>query len=211
MTNQQQSRTRIPDSLEFGEQPYVMDPTPLAFRRLQTGDLPLLHRWLNAPHVIRWWGKNGPTWDEVVAKYTPRLSSVYPKKSYIILYGDAPIGFIQTEMYASPDDYTREVPEADGAAGVDLLIGEVQYVHRGLGAPLLIKFLREIVFADPTVERCVIDPEPANTAAIRAYEKAGFRLLQTAQGLAEAVPRYYLMQIIRADVQTSVGTRLHLP
>ena len=46
---------------------------------------------------------------------------------------------------------------------------------------------------------CIIDPEPDNKIAIRAYEKAGFRYLKTVQIPTEAHPSY-LMRIERADL-----------
>jgi aminoglycoside 6'-N-acetyltransferase len=45
---------------------------------------------------------------------------------------------------------------------------------------------------------CIIDPEPANRIAIRAYEKAGFRYVKTVKVPAEPQPAY-LMRISRGD------------
>ena len=39
--------------------------------------------------------------------------------------------------------------------------------------------MEDIVFADPSIDTCIIDPEITNTAAIRAYEKAGFVAVRT--------------------------------
>lgn len=36
-----------------------LNPAPLGFRPLTWGDLPLLHRRLNAPHVRMWWASDG--------------------------------------------------------------------------------------------------------------------------------------------------------
>src|SRR3954451_22275168 len=33
----------------------MLDPTPIGFRPLRAVDFPLLQRWLNLPHVLRWW------------------------------------------------------------------------------------------------------------------------------------------------------------
>ncbi len=44
----------------------------IGFRRLHLSDLPLLHGWLNEPHVKEWWGRDGVTFDAVVDKYGPR-------------------------------------------------------------------------------------------------------------------------------------------
>lgn len=49
------------------------------------------------------------------------------------------------------------------------------------------------------VESCIIDPEPTNKAAIRAYEKAGFKYEKTIQVPTEAEPSY-VMRIMPSDL-----------
>jgi hypothetical protein len=41
----------------------------VTFRRLVDDDLPLLHRWLNEPGVVRWWEDDDVSWDGVVRDY----------------------------------------------------------------------------------------------------------------------------------------------
>lgn len=41
----------------------------VTFRRLVDDDLPMLHRWLNEPGVVRWWEGNDVSWDAVVRDY----------------------------------------------------------------------------------------------------------------------------------------------
>jgi RimJ/RimL family protein N-acetyltransferase len=92
--------------------------------------------------------------------------------------------------------YIQEYPASDNSAGIDLFIGEIAFLHRGLGASIIRQFLNDIVFADQAVESCVIDPSVLNRGAIRAYEKAGFRFLktETSPGEAEA---HHMMRIGR--------------
>ena len=176
-----------------------LDPAPLGFRALAEADLPLLHRWLHAPHVARWWYEDEPitpAWVE--AKYRPRIAGQTPTRCFIITYGAMPIGFIQTYRIAAYPDYARSVDVGEEAAGVDLFIGEADYAHRGLGGPLLRRFVHEIVFANAEVASCIIGPEPKNVAAIRAYARAGFRSLKTIQVPGEPEPEY-LMRLPRGD------------
>ena len=42
-----------------------MDPRGISFRRLRSSDLALMHRWLNAPHVRRWWYAEGNSYGEI--------------------------------------------------------------------------------------------------------------------------------------------------
>jgi RimJ/RimL family protein N-acetyltransferase len=39
-------------------------------------------------------------------------------------------------------------------------------------------FTRDIVFARPTTIACVADPDAENVASIRAFEKAGYRVVR---------------------------------
>jgi aminoglycoside 6'-N-acetyltransferase len=177
----------------------VLDPANVRFRRLRVADLSLMHRWLNTGFVMQWYGKRQRTREEIARKYAPRIEGREPTDPYLILYGQTPIGYIQTYVIDHYPDYSRVVQVESGAAGVDLFIGEAGYIHKGLGAPALVKFLREVVFAGTGITCCVVDPEPANRAAIRAYEKAGFHHLKTVQ--VQGAPEY-LMRVERADVMT---------
>lgn len=50
------------------------------------------------------------------------------------------------------------------------------------------------------MKACVIGPEPKNTAAIRVYEKAGFRFFKTIQVPTEPEPEY-LMKLIPEEFE----------
>ena len=156
------------------------DPRPEAarsdgifFRPLRSSDLPLIHRWLNAPHVARWYGED-TSWRGIEEKYFPRIEDREPVEPYVILYEERPIGYIQTYPISHDEEYARLVGIED-SAGVDLLTGEEDCLYRGLGSLILRRFLGEVVFQKASVRTCVIGPETKNTAAIRTYEKAGFR------------------------------------
>ncbi len=161
-------------------------------------DLELMHRWLNAPHVVKWWGA-GLTLEAVVAKYGPRIARREPTRCFLMLYADEPIGYIQTYRISSYPEYSSALALDEAAAGIDLFIGSAEHINRGLGAPLIVKFLRTIVFADPEVDSCIIGPAAGNRAAIRSYEKAGFRYLKTVRVPGELEPEY-LMRIAKPAV-----------
>ena len=176
----------------------VAGTTAIGFRPLQRDDLPLMYRWINTPHVARWWDA-APSLAAVEAHYLPAILDPGPTQCYAILLAGAPIGFIQTYLIDDHPEYAVAVQVGRGAAGVDLFIGEAQMVHRGLGPRVLRRFVREIVFARDEVTIAVIGPAAANASAIRAYAKAGFRHLKTVAVPGEADPEY-LMTLTRADV-----------
>jgi len=74
---------------------------------------------------------------------------------------------------------------------------------RGHGPALIRAFLRDIGFARYGVDLCVIGPTRSNVAAIRAYEKAGFRFLKNYLEPESREPEHYLMQLTRAELDAS--------
>lgn len=153
----------------------------ISFRRLEPADLPLLQRWLGTPHVAEWWGGSRPSLAEVECEYLPCIEGREPTRCYPMLLEGRPVGFIQTCLMDDFPEHSQLAGLPGVVAGVDLLIGESDALHRGLGAPILQALLREVVFADPGVERCLIDPAESNRVAIRCYEKAGFQHVTTVQ------------------------------
>jgi RimJ/RimL family protein N-acetyltransferase len=172
----------------------------ITFRPLAEDDLPLVVRWLNTPHVREWWQHDPRTIEEARAKYMPRIEGAEPTAAYVILVGGRPIGYIQAYRIADWPEYAGAVDVEEGAAGGDLFIGDEGFVHRGLGAPILRAFLRDVVFRMPGVMCCVIGPSAGNAIAIRAYEKAGFRHLKTVAVPGEDEPEY-LMRIAPRDLE----------
>lgn len=185
------------------------DSSRIRFRSLREADLPRLYDWLRASHVREWWDTPASV-EDVKAKYLPRIQGkkgaseskteesgspgdgggdVVDHAPFVILYEDAPIGYIQT--------YPVRVGEWGGLApsdaiGLDLFIGDPAYVHRGLGPKILTRFLHEIVFASSRIAGCFVDPVAHNRTAIRAFEKAGFRHIKTIPGTGTRAPVYLM-------------------
>jgi aminoglycoside 6'-N-acetyltransferase Ib len=148
----------------------------LSFRPMQADDLPLLYEWLQRPHVERWWSER-ETYDEVVDHYLPAIEGSDLTDHYFVLLDDRPIGFVETYVVADHPEYARLVGADPGAAGVDLFIADADLTGRGIGTELLHQFVSEVVFARPATTHCIADPEAGNIASIRAFEKAGFRVV----------------------------------
>jgi aminoglycoside 6'-N-acetyltransferase len=173
-------------------------PDAISFRPLRYSDLLLLHRWLNTPHVARWWYGDDTSWHGVQKEYTLYIEAREPVEPYLILHHDKPIGYIQTYLISHDEEYASLVG-VEHSAGVDMFIGEEEYLYMGLGREILRRFLNEVVFRDEGVRVCVIGPEPKNVAAIRAYAKAGFHYFKTIQVPGEPEPEH-LMRIGREEV-----------
>lgn len=164
-----------------------------AFRFLTADDLPRMHAWLNTEHVARWWRDAPASLEETVRTFGPLLHGATNTTAFIAEYDGQPVGYLQRYFPHLEIDHWGRQELPPGIAGIDLFIGEPELVGRGFGPVMVRAFLRRVVFADPTVPSCLIDPDPANGAAIRAYEKVGFRHFRTIGPPEHGEPAYLML------------------
>ena len=127
--------------------------------------------WLAEPHVAEWW--DDP--ETAIASIREHIDSISVEPLVIELDGK-PIGYLQSYDPHLEDDHPYQ-DQPFGTLGIDLSIGRRELVGIGHGSAILRQFVDEL-FAEGT-PRVIIDPDPANKRAIRAYEKAGFRAFDT--------------------------------
>jgi AacA4 family aminoglycoside N(6')-acetyltransferase len=172
--------------------------TPAVKLRLMTEqDLPMLHDWLNRPHIVEWWGgeQARPTLAEVQAHYRPRVLAEESVTPYIALLGDEPIGYAQSYVAMGSGGGWWEDESDPGVRGIDQSQADPARLGQGLGTQL-VRALVERLFSDPSVTKIQTDPAPNNRRAIRCYEKAGFvaqKIVTTPDG-----PALYMVQTRRA-------------
>jgi aminoglycoside 6'-N-acetyltransferase-1b/aminoglycoside 6'-N-acetyltransferase-2 len=140
-------------------------------------DLPLVHDWHQRPHVVRWWTVR-KTLEEVEEHYLPTIEGTEPTDHYIALLEDEPIGMIQSYQVSDYPDWAALTGVGPGVAGIDLFIGDEALTGRGIGTEMISRFVDEVVFAEPATTACVADPDVQNLASMRAFEKAGFRVVR---------------------------------
>ena len=172
------------------------------FRTMTRADIPLMHRWLNLPHVAQWWG--GDSLEDVTREYGEYIDGTEPIHPYIasIAEGDRDrgrgdgieIGHLQWMRYRDYPKYMQILGIDDpDAANCDVFIADETFLHRGVGAPMIRAFVDEIIFANG-VETCFIDPDARNKIAIRAYEKAGFRFVRRIEDDGEGAPVHLMVR-----------------
>jgi aminoglycoside 6'-N-acetyltransferase len=149
-----------------------MRPDPrYHFRDVRREDFPLLGRWLTEPHVAKWWGDPA----EELESIETAMTSVETRPLIVEMDG-VPIAYLQSYDPHLEEDHPYQ-DQPPGTLGIDISIGNPDLTGKGHGSAIIRQFCTEL-FAAGTA-RVVIDPDPANTQAIRAYEKAGFRFLDT--------------------------------
>ena len=170
---------------------------PITLRLMTERDLPMLHDWLNRPHIVEWWGgdEERPTLDEVLEHYLPRAMAEESVTPYIAMLGEEPIGYAQSYVALGSGDGWWEDETDPGVRGIDQSLADPTQLNKGLGTRL-VRALVELLFSDPTVTKIQTDPTPNNHRAIRCYEKAGFvreKIITTPDG-----PAVYMVQTRQA-------------
>ena len=178
------------------------DGTPMhlswGFAQVQAHDLKLIRHWLVTAHVAKWWGTDAMTdelWD---GEWMARLRGERKMDTRMIQITLAPdlgpqakagrgrsftvfpIGLMQIWDFKDFPDLKEAVEPDNGAFGLDMLIGEEQWVHRGFGQRAVTGFVWGSVFRQITKCPAIfLRPLVSNSGAIRCFEKAGFRHWKT--------------------------------
>jgi aminoglycoside 6'-N-acetyltransferase len=127
-------------------------------RPLAAEDVPAIAAIQAQPSIARWWG------DPDEADLRRKAGGTADETAFAIEVDGDVVGLIQ---YHEEDDPMYR------HAGIDLFLS--QDVHgQGLGTDAL-RTLAYYLVGERGHHRLVIDPAADNTAAIRAYEKVGFR------------------------------------
>ena len=140
----------------------------VTLRPLEANDTEKLRAIRRTPEVARWWGPleaDFPMADEPEAT------------RFAILIGGSVAGMLQYNEEPEPDYRYAEV---------DIFLAPEEH-GRGAGTDAVRTIVRHLV-EDRGHHRVTISTAVENTAALRAYEKAGFRRI----GVAQAASRNYV-------------------
>lgn len=152
--------------------PMPEDGTRYHFRDVDGRDLSLLAQWLAEPHVAKWWdGVPQASAQKIIGA----IDSI-ETRPMIVELGGRPIAYLQHYDPHLEDGHPYQ-DQPKGTLGLDISIGIPALIGKGHGSAIIRQIAAEL-FARGT-KRIVIDPHPENHAAIRAYEKAGFRYVGT--------------------------------
>jgi aminoglycoside 6'-N-acetyltransferase len=136
-----------------------------AFREMTADDLPMIKRWLAAPHVREWWGDPAEQYALVSGDLDePAMDQ------YIVSTDGRAFGYLQCYDLTAWNSGFGAQPK--GTRGIDLFIGEIDMIEGGHGSAMIRAFVDERLAGG--APRIVTDPDPNNVRALRAYEKAGF-------------------------------------
>ena len=158
------------------------DPASIAFVPVQREHYALLRAWLAAPNLREWWGDP----DEEFGFIRDMVEGRDTTRPFLIELDGLPVGYIQywyvghhqNAQWVKDHPWLMELPPE--TIGVDLSLGDPDALSKGIGSTALAAFVR--MLRAQGHETIIIDPDPKNVRAVRAYTKAGFRPVPHLQG-----------------------------
>lgn len=154
----------------------------ITFRPVLLDDLPMLGEWMAQPHWLEWWGEPEKELG-YIREMTEGRDDTEP---YIFAVDGVALGYVQVWRVAANrvEPWLTEAPwlmwVPDNTVGVDLSIADPAMLSRGVGTEVLRAFVARLRARGET--EIIIDPDPANRRAVRANEKAGFRVIEALRG-----------------------------
>lgn len=151
----------------------------ITFRPVVIEDCNMIRNWIKTNEFTRHWYY----FDKI-----PRLSTLEKKinkklkepqtRANIILIDNFPIGYIQSYPVDGNGNWTRQVKVAENMVSIDYFIGDINYIHKGLGPKIILEYIQQVVKKEKYTV-AMISPDPENYANRKCVEKCGFRYVKT--------------------------------
>ena len=174
----------------------------LTYRLAEQEDKEMILEWLDKEHVRPYFhGEGLKNTIEDLTTFVDQKNSVYTH--WIASHGDTSFAYLMTseiKQDGSEDERFKRWLKGDRAITLDLLIGEENFLGKGLASPLIQSFLIENY---SNVDEVFIDPEIANGRAVYVYERAGFEKLEEFIAPWNPVP-HVLMRVKMKELQGKV-------
>lgn len=136
-------------------------------------DAALVHGWMQEPHVIPWWGLDGPL--APVADYLAAQCALPHLDPWIAWSGGEPFAYVETYR-AADDPLADHYPAEPGDRGWHVLVGPAAYLGSGVPRELGRTVVRGL-FDEPGATRVVCEPDLRNARMIAFCERLGGRVV----------------------------------
>jgi len=148
----------------------------LKLRKPEDNDVQLVEIWLHKEHVKRFYEvpSLGVTIDDWIYELRERNGEFHWLTHLIATWNDHPIGLCQYYNCENSDEDWGNFP-VSGSYGIDYLIGEEEYLGKGLGKGIIMLLVNKI-FSLPDAKRVTADIDEVNTASEKALLSSGFKL-----------------------------------
>lgn len=129
-------------------------------RPFQDEDLEVFKKWLDKPHVAKWYTPPEAWINEIEERHT-NFSWV---QHFIIEVAGQAIGFCQYYDYALGGETWHHEADVSGAYSIDYMIGEEDYLGKGYGTESMRALIKEVKKHTPA-KRIIVQPERHNKAS----------------------------------------------
>ncbi len=161
-------------------------------------DLALLERWLRSPHVAPWWGAP----DLLMSALAQRSRDT----DAVIMVDGRAVGYVcWQEPSPSELEAAGLVDLPEDLVDIDILIGEREFLGRGVGPRALTVLLTRL--NGEGVGFAGLGTSTLNRIAIKAFEKAGFRPFRDFEDPEHGPCRYLVAQLSEKG-GTAVGSAI---
>lgn len=164
--------------------------TSVQMRPLAISDMPLLHDWLNQPHLRPFYEREPSTLEQVTKRYACRILEDHPTNCLIAEFDGEPFGYLQWYLNRSLPEYGADTIGMTAGVSFDYYIGPPAFLGRQLGTAMLnaaVEHVKRLV--NPQDWLFCVGHRPENTSAICCSHRAGFCYYKdfTEDGLAHAL------------------------
>lgn len=154
----------------------------IRIRSMTEEDLPLMLKWLTDVRVLEFYAGRDThySFETLREHYSEAWDTVYYR--VIFEYKGTAVGYGQ--IYRLYDELYEEYcyPQTgETVFAADQFIGEPEYWNMGIGTKY-IKTVLDYLKTRENADAVILDPQKSNTRAIRAYEKAGFKIIDEMPG-----------------------------
>ncbi|KZL24789.1 GNAT family N-acetyltransferase [Pseudovibrio sp. WM33] len=145
-------------------------------RALTVSDMPLLHEWLNQPHLRPFYEREPSTLKQVTERYACRISSNHPTNCLIAELNGAPFGYLQWYLNRAFPEYGTDTIGITAGVSFDYYIGDPASLGQQLGSVMLnaaVEHVKPLVCAED--QFFCVGHRPENASALHCSQHAGFR------------------------------------
>lgn len=135
----------------------------VSFRTVTVEDCKMIREWIKTNRFTRHW---------YYFDKTPRLSTLENKilknlkqpktRANIILIDNVPIGYIQSYPVDGNGNWTKQVKVAENMVSIDYFIGDINYIHKGLGSKMILEYIDQVI-KNENYAFAMISPETLKT------------------------------------------------
>lgn len=69
-------------------------------------------------------------------------------RANIVLVDNEPIGYIQSYPVDDKTPWGKKIKVADNMVSIDYFIGDINYIHKGLGSKMILEYIEQVVKKD---------------------------------------------------------------